>query len=112
MEPSFDPTVFTKNRARLITHQMGRQLFDEVLAQAHEQGLLSDEHFTVDGTIIEAAASMKGAFNQVSLKLQHDASEEDVIAALDLLLANYGGTGAYDLQELTAIELGHGWAPQ
>ena len=59
MEPSFDPTVFTKNRARLITHQMGRQLFDEVLAQAHEQGLLSDEHFTVDGTIIEAAASMK-----------------------------------------------------
>ena len=59
MEPSFDPTVFTKNRARLITHQMGRQLFDEVLAQAHERGLLSDEHFTVDGTIIEAAASMK-----------------------------------------------------
>ena len=43
MEPSFDPTVFTENRAPLITYQIGRQLFDEVLAQAHEQGLLSDD---------------------------------------------------------------------
>ena len=38
---------------------MGQQLFDEVVAAAHERGLLSDEHFTVDGTLIEAAASLK-----------------------------------------------------
>lgn len=58
-EPVFDPTTFTKNRQRLLEHQVGRELFDEVVAQAHERGLLSDEHFTVDGTLIEAAASFK-----------------------------------------------------
>jgi len=59
MEPSFDPTSFTKNRERLLRHRVGRELFDEVAAGAHERGLLSDEHFTVDGTLIEAAASLK-----------------------------------------------------
>lgn len=59
LEPSFDPTVFTKNRKRLLEHRMGQQLFDEVVAEAQGRGLLSDEHFTVDGTLIEAAASMK-----------------------------------------------------
>jgi transposase len=59
LEPSFDATTFTKNRERLLKHQVGQELFDEVVARAHERGLLSDEHFTVDGTLIEAAASLK-----------------------------------------------------
>ncbi len=59
MEPSFDPTVFTKNRQRLLKHDVARQFFDEVVRQADGLGLLSDEHFTVDGTLIEAAASLK-----------------------------------------------------
>lgn len=59
MEPSFDPTTFTKNRERLLKHSVGQQLFDTVLAEAHAGGLLSDEHFTADGTLIEAAASLK-----------------------------------------------------
>lgn len=59
MEPSFDATSFTKNRERLLRHQVGQQLFDEVVTFADERGLLSDEHFTVDGTLIEAAASLK-----------------------------------------------------
>ena len=59
MEPSFDPTSFTKNRERLLRHRVGQQLFDEVAGFADERGLLSDEHFTVDGTLIEAAASLK-----------------------------------------------------
>jgi transposase len=59
MEPSFDPTVFTKNRQRLLKHDVARQFFDEVVCQANRLGLLSDEHFTVDGTLIEAAASLK-----------------------------------------------------
>ena len=59
IEPSFDATTFTKNRERLLAHEIGQQLFDEVVAGAHERGLLSDEHFTVDGTLIEAAASLK-----------------------------------------------------
>lgn len=59
IEPSFDPTTFSKNRQRLLEHQVGQQLFNEVVGGAREQGLLSDEHFTVDGTLIEAMASLK-----------------------------------------------------
>ena len=59
VEPSFDASTFSKNRARLLQHAVGQQFFDEVVALAHERGLLSDEHFTVDGTLIEAAASLK-----------------------------------------------------
>ena len=59
IEPSFDATTFTKNRQRLLQHRVGQELFDEVIGQAHARGLLSDEHFTVDGTLIEAAASLK-----------------------------------------------------
>ena len=59
IEPSFDPTTFTKNRERLLKHRLGQALFDEVVLEADRKGLLSDEHFTVDGTLIEAAASLK-----------------------------------------------------
>jgi transposase len=59
VEPSFDASTFSKNRERLLKHAAGQQFFDEVVALAHERGLLSDEHFTVDGTLIEAAASLK-----------------------------------------------------
>ena len=53
MEPSFDPTVFTKNRERLLKHRVGQALFDEVVLEADRRGLLSDEHFTVDGTLVD-----------------------------------------------------------
>ncbi len=59
MEGSFDSTVFTKNRQRLLEHRIGQALFEKVVAKADGQGLLSDEHFSVDGSLIEAAASMK-----------------------------------------------------
>ena len=59
IEPSFDATTFTKNRERLLRHGVGQALFGEVVLEADRQGLLSDEHFTVDGTLIEAAASLK-----------------------------------------------------
>src|SRR5512136_3499870 len=59
VEESFDPTVFTKNRERLMEHEVGRRFFDAVVRQAREAGLMSDDHFTVDGTLIEAWASLK-----------------------------------------------------
>ena len=59
MDRSFDPTVFTKNRRRLLEHRTGQALFDEVAVEADRQGLLSAEHFRVDGTLIESAASIK-----------------------------------------------------
>jgi IS5 family transposase len=59
VEPSFDHSTFTRNRDRLLDAQVSRQFFDEVVVQADRLDLLSDEHFTVDGTLIEAAASLK-----------------------------------------------------
>jgi transposase len=56
-EPVWAPTVFTKNRDRLLNQQIARSFFRRVVEQA--QGLMSDEHFTVDGTLIEAWGSQK-----------------------------------------------------
>ena len=53
------PTVFTKNRERLIEHDAVIGLFNEVLAIANENGWLSGEHFSVDGTLIQAWAGHK-----------------------------------------------------
>lgn len=58
-EESFDATVFSKNRERLMEHEVGRLFFDAVVRQAREAELMSDDHFTVDGTLIEAWASLK-----------------------------------------------------
>jgi transposase len=55
----WDVTVFTKNRERLLAAGVANTLFAEVLAQARSRALLSTEHFTVDGTLIEAWASHK-----------------------------------------------------
>src|SRR6266550_4532401 len=53
------PTVFTKNRDRLLEGDIAEKFFAHVLAQARSANLLSDEHFSVDGTLIEAWASQK-----------------------------------------------------
>ena len=55
----WDVTVFTKNRNRLLEGEIAERFFQAVLGQAREAGLLSDEHFTVDGTLIEAWAGHK-----------------------------------------------------
>ena len=57
--PVWDVTVFTKNRDRLLAGAVATAFFEQVLAQAKAQRLLSDEHFTVDGTLIEAWAGQK-----------------------------------------------------
>ena len=56
-EPIWAPTVFSKNRDRLLNQDVARSFFRRVVERAH--GLMSDEHFTVDGTLIEAWASQK-----------------------------------------------------
>lgn len=53
------PTVYSKNRDRLVEGGVASRFLAEVVAQAREAGLLSEEHFTVDGTFIEAWASQK-----------------------------------------------------
>jgi transposase len=58
-DPVWEVTVFTKNRERLLAGDVAGAFFNAVLGQARRQGLLSDEHFTVDGTLIEAWAGHK-----------------------------------------------------
>ena len=55
----WDASTFSKNRERLLDGDIARVFFDAVLEQVGQAGLLSDEHFTVDGTLIEAWASEK-----------------------------------------------------
>lgn len=58
-DPVWHPTTFTKNRDRLLEGDVAARFFDAVVAQARTAGLLSDEHFTVDSTQLEAWASLK-----------------------------------------------------
>ena len=58
-ERSFDHSTFSKNRSRLIEHEIAKGFFAGVINQAKAKQLLSDEHFTVDGTLIESWASFK-----------------------------------------------------
>jgi transposase len=58
-EPVWVPTVYSKNRERLLEGEVADRFFAEVLEQARSSDLLSDEHFSVDGTLIEAWAGQK-----------------------------------------------------
>jgi transposase len=58
-DPSFDASTFSKNRERLANEEVALRFFDAVVREARALELLSDEHFSVDGTLIEAWASMK-----------------------------------------------------
>ena len=70
-ETPFAPTTFTKNRDRFMAMDVGKRLFDAIVVEASDRGLLSSEHFSVDGTLIEAAASMK------SFRSKDDDSDQD-----------------------------------
>jgi transposase len=58
-DPAFDATVFTHNRPRLDEHGLTGKFFDAVVREAMNNGLCSDDHFSVDGTMIESMASIK-----------------------------------------------------
>ena len=64
-DPVWDPTVFSKNRDRLLRADVAALFFRAVLDEAKARGLVSDEHVTVDGTLLEAWASLK-SFKKVS----------------------------------------------
>jgi hypothetical protein len=59
LEGSFDLAVFNKNREQLMAHEGGRLFFNAVVKQTLSQGLMSADHYTVDGTLIGARASLK-----------------------------------------------------
>lgn len=59
VEPSFDASTFSHNRERLLRHEVATRFLCAVIGQAKAAGLMSAEHFSVDGTLIEAWASIK-----------------------------------------------------
>jgi transposase len=59
VQPAFEHSVFSKNRQRLLEHEVAGQFFAVVVEKAQASGLMSREHFTVDGTLIQAWASLK-----------------------------------------------------
>jgi transposase len=59
-DPVWDASSFSKNRDRLIEADIAMEFLEQVIAMAEGQGLISKEHFTVDGTLLEAWASVKG----------------------------------------------------
>ncbi len=58
-QPAFDATTFTKNRTRLLEHEIADEFFAAVVRQAKLRRYISSEHFTVDGTLLKAWASHK-----------------------------------------------------
>jgi transposase len=58
-DAAFDQSTFAKNRERLLEHDVSRKFFEAVLNLARQRHLLSSQHFTVDGTLLESWASLK-----------------------------------------------------
>jgi hypothetical protein len=58
-EEAFDASTFSKNQQRLLEHQVADEFFAEVVGLLRQRNLLSEEHFSVDGTLIDAWASLK-----------------------------------------------------
>jgi len=58
-DPAFDSSTFSKNKERLLEHEVAREFLAVVLGEARRRKLLSEDHFTVDGTLLEAWASLK-----------------------------------------------------
>jgi transposase len=59
MDPAFDASSFSKNKERLLEHQVAREFLTAIISEARRRKLLSEDHFTVDGTLLEAWASLK-----------------------------------------------------
>jgi transposase len=59
VDPAFDSSTFSKNKERLLEHEVARGFLGVVLEEARRRKLLSEDHFTVDGTLLEAWASLK-----------------------------------------------------
>lgn len=79
LQPSddvFDHSVFTHNRDRLSEHGITQKFFDQVVRQAIEAGLTSDEHFTVDGSLIQSHASLKSLKKIEKQASKHDGDDD------------------------------------
>src|SRR6266849_1981869 len=70
-DSAFDATSFSKNRERLMDNLVSKLFFQAVLEEARQRHLLSNQHFTVDGTLLESWASLKSLQRKPNLGGQH-----------------------------------------
>ncbi len=70
-DPAFDATSFSKNRERLMDNLVSKLFFQAVLEEARQRHLLSNQHFTVDGTLLESWASLKSLERKPNLGGKH-----------------------------------------
>jgi transposase len=83
--PSIDHSTFSRNRERLLRHEVAHKFFEKVVEFARGKRLLSHEHFTVDGTLIEALASMKSFRPKDEERNPKDPDDQDPGAAQEIL---------------------------
>ena len=76
IDPAFDASTFSKNKERLLENAVARKFLVVVLEEARQRKLLSEDHFTVDGTLLEAWASLK-SFSPKDGNDAHDADEKN-----------------------------------
>ena len=76
IDPAFDASTFSKNKERLLENEVARKFLVVVLEEARQRKLLSEDHFTVDGTLLEAWASLK-SFSPKDGNDAHDADEKN-----------------------------------
>ena len=93
------PSVFTKNRERLLERDAVVELFDHVVQSADQHGWLSGEHFSVDGTLIQAWASHKSF-------VRKDGSDDDQAGG------NFKGQSRSNETHQSTTDLGHQAVPQ
>lgn len=74
-EAPFDHSTFSKNRERLMKHEVAQEFFRQVVEQARDARLMSTEHFTVDGTLIDAWASLKSFQAKEDARKQRNAQK-------------------------------------
>lgn len=67
-EPIFDHSTFSQHSERLLQHEVAQRFLEAVVTYARQEGRLSDDHFTVDGTLIKAWASLKKVTTQEALE--------------------------------------------
>ena len=80
-DDAFDHSSFAKNRRRLLDHAVSRAFFEAVLVQARQQHLLSNDHFTVNGTLLESWASLKSFQRKPNLGGQRNRNGAGAVAA-------------------------------
>jgi len=100
--PIWDVTVFTKNRERLLSGDVAAKFLSAIINQARVQALLSDDHFSVDGTLIEAWASVKSLFKKARgqaarlCHMAHVLMENRNGLVVDAILTHATGTAERD----------------